>query len=149
MPKLAGFILSLIILTAFSFCKINRTKNGLRTGLWVTESDTTGEGFRSRGRYKKDKEKGVWKYFYNDTLYQKDRYSGYSARVRFYYPNKKIQASGKTRMDYNGKLLHWFYNGDWKYFDAQGNLLKIVTYEKGNPIAEVLNKTGIPKMLNE
>ena len=135
----AYFLFAFIIILFLGACRVNRYKNNLKTGLWITitKDDNGHPGYKSRGRYKKDKEKGVWKYFYNDTLYQKDRYSGNSARVRFYHPNKKIRASGKTEMNYNGKLLHWYYNGDWKYFDTQGNLVKVVTYKKGNPIAEV------------
>ena len=123
-------------------CKVNQTRNGLKTGLWVTKDGNGKAGYKSRGRYRKDKEKGIWKYFYNDTLYQKDRYSGNNARVRFYHPNKKIRASGKTSMDYNGKLLHWYYNGDWKYFDTKGNLVKVVTYKKGSPIADKSEQTN-------
>ena len=40
-------------------------------------------------------------------------------------------------MELNGKLLHWYYHGDWKYFDTQEKLLKVVTYKKGNLVAEV------------
>lgn len=129
----ACFLFAVVVILLNS-CKINRSEDGLRTGLWITN---TGDGFESRGRYKKDKEKGTWKYFYNDTLYQKDRYSGNNARVKFYHSNSKISASGKTQIDFNGKLAHWYYNGDWKYFDIQGNLVRIITYKNGNPIAEV------------
>ena len=135
MLRFAACFLLAISCFLLGSCQVNRYKDGLRTGLWVT-GDDSGD-FKSRGRYKKDRERGTWKYFYNDTLYQKDRYSGNNARVKFYHPNKKIRASGKTSMDYNGKMAHWYYNGDWKYFDTGGKLLKTVTYEKGTPVAEV------------
>jgi antitoxin component YwqK of YwqJK toxin-antitoxin module len=57
--------------------------------------------------------------------------------VTFYYPNKKIRSRGKTQLDLTAKQLHWYYTGDWKYFDPQGKLLKVVTYKEGNPIAEI------------
>ena len=142
------FILFTSILMACA-CKVNQFKNGKRTGLWISKDNNGELGFKSRGRYKKDIEIGTWKYFYNDTLYQKDRYSGNNARVKFYHSNKKIRASGKTEMEYNGKLLHWFYTGDWEYFDVQGKLVKVVTYKKGNAIAEVFPlKQSAPKKLN-
>ena len=128
------FLTSVIMLSA---CKINQVKNGMRTGLWISKDSNGEEGFKSRGRYKNDKEKGTWKYFYNDTLYQKDKYSGNEGRVKFFHPNQKIRARGKTKMELNGKLAHWYYTGDWEYFDEQGNLLKIVTYKKGDAVAEV------------
>jgi antitoxin component YwqK of YwqJK toxin-antitoxin module len=130
-------------------CKVNQFKNGKRTGLWISKDNNGEVGFKSRGRYKKDKEIGSWKFFYNDTLYQKDRYSGNIGRVKFYHSNKRISARGTTEMEYNGKLLHWYYNGDWKYFDVQGNLVKIVTYKKGNAIAEIFPvKQPAPKKLS-
>lgn len=136
MRRPVTYLIAFFALLLVASCKVNQTRDGLKTGLWITKEGDGQSGYKSRGRYKKDKEKGVWKYFYNDTVYQKDKYSGNSARVRFYHPNKKIRASGRTLMDYNGKLVHWYYNGDWKYFDVQGNLVKTVTYKKGSPIAE-------------
>ena len=130
-------LITVLLLFLVASCKVNQTKDGLKTGLWVSKEGDGQTGYKSRGRYKQGREKGVWKYFYNDTLYQKDKYSGNSARVRFYHPNKKISARGNTLMDYNGKLAHWYYNGDWKYFDVQGKLVKTVTYKKGSPIAEI------------
>jgi antitoxin component YwqK of YwqJK toxin-antitoxin module len=137
MLKPVIYLLIIFAIGWLSSCKINQTKDGLKTGLWVTKDGNGEEGFKSRGRYKKGKEIGVWKYFYNDTLYQKDKYSGMSARVRFYHPNKKIRASGKTEMDYNGKMAHWYYSGNWRYFDTRGKLVKTITYKKGSPIAEI------------
>ncbi|HUH33356.1 MAG TPA: hypothetical protein VLZ28_05340 [Daejeonella sp.] len=138
MLKPITYLLTVFALCLFASCKINQTENGLKTGLWISKDGNGEEGYKSRGRYKKGKEKGVWKFFYNDTLYQKDRYSGNSARVRYYHPNKKVSARGNTQMDYDGKLAHWYYTGDWKYFDVKGKLVKTVTYEKGNAIAETI-----------
>ena len=137
MVKATIYLMTVFALFLVASCKLNQTKDGLRTGLWITKDGNGVEGYKSRGRYKKGRERGVWKYFYNDTLYQKEKYSGNRARVRFYHPNKKVRASGITLLDYDEKLAHWYYNGDWKYFDAQGNLVKTITYKKGSPIAEI------------
>lgn len=136
MVKAGTYMIAGLLLFVVVSCKINQTRDGLKTGLWISKEGDGHTGYKSRGRYKQGRETGVWKYYYNDTLYQKDKYSGNSARVRFYHPNKKIRASGKTQMDYDGKLAHWYYNGDWKYFDDRGNLVKIITYKKGSPVAE-------------
>ena len=60
--------------------------------------------------------------------------------VRFYFPNKKVASMGITIMDFNGIELHWYYNGDWKYYDPEGNLLKVVVYKQGAPVAQYLSK---------
>ena len=135
MLRYTAYFVFAITLILLGSCKVNRFKDGLRTGLWI--NDNAEDGFKSRGRYKKDREKGVWKYFYNDTLYQKDKYSGNNARVRLYHRNQKVSARGKTQIEFDGKMAHWYYNGDWKYFDPEGKLVRIVTYEKGDRIAEV------------
>ncbi len=55
----------------------------MRTGLWITQDSNGKVGFKSRGRYKMDKEKGLWKYFIDDTIYQKDVYRGGNGKVFF------------------------------------------------------------------
>lgn len=35
--------------------------------------------------------------------------------------------------------MHWFYNGDWKFYDESGQLIGIRTYENG----AILNETEI------
>ena len=61
--------LGLISVLILASCKVNGYRNGLRTGLWVTQDDSGKLGLKSKGRYKNDIEKGSWKYFNNDTLY--------------------------------------------------------------------------------
>jgi len=149
MQKAGAILILFIIILMITSCKINRYRNGQRTGLWITK-DINGElVYKSRGRYNKGSQKGTWKYFQNDTLYQKEKYSGNTAKVSFYHPNKKIRSNGITELDFNGKVLHWYYSGDWKYFDPQGNLLKTVTYKQGNPVAEILTNKSPGKKNNK
>lgn len=137
MLKQKVFILAVLMISLLSACKINQYKDGLRTGLWISKTDDENVVYKSRGRYTMGREKGTWKYFQNDTLYQKDKYSGNQAMVTFYHPNKKIRSSGKTQLDLTAKQIHWYYTGDWKYFDPHGILIKVITYKDGNPISEV------------
>jgi antitoxin component YwqK of YwqJK toxin-antitoxin module len=130
------YIFSLILFSCLTSCKINQLKHGLRTGLWISKTDAGELIYRSRGRYSKGREKGTWKYFQNDTVYQKDKYSGNNAKVTLYHPNKKVRARGQTRLDLTAKQLHWYYTGDWKYYDPKGKLVKVVTYKEVNSIAE-------------
>ena len=139
MLKKAVYLLLFVLLSSLNSCGINQYKDGLRTGLWISKTDDADVVYKSRGRYIRGREKGTWKYFQNDTLYQKDKYSGNRALVTFYHPNKRIRAIGKTQLDLTAKQIHWYYTGDWKYFDPKGNLLKVVTYKEGNPIAEIIS----------
>ena len=48
-------------------------------------------------------------------------------------------SEGNTELEITEKEMHWYYQGDWKFYDEQGNLLGINTYEKG----ELVNQTEI------
>lgn len=143
MIRSAGFILTAIILTVLFSCQTNRYKNGLKTGLWIYKDDNGPIVYKSRGRFKNGNEKGTWKHFHGGTLFKTEKFSGNGSQIRFYHPNKKISASGNTQLDFNGAQLHWYYTGDWKYFDLSGNLFKVVVYKQGAPVAQYLNKAGI------
>jgi antitoxin component YwqK of YwqJK toxin-antitoxin module len=137
MLKQAAYFLLVVLLFSLGSCRINRYKDGLRTGLWISNTDNADVIYKSRGRYTRGKEKGTWKFFQYDTLYQKDKYSGNHALVTFYHSNKMIRSTGRTQLDLTAKQIHWYYTGDWKYFDSQGKLIKVVTYKDGNPISDV------------
>lgn len=51
--------------------KINRYKNQLRDGLWITYVDSTNKTIESKGRFKKGFEKGTWKYYSADGILKK------------------------------------------------------------------------------
>ncbi len=43
-------------------------------------------------------------------------------------------SQGKTKSEIKNNLLHWFYFGNWKYYDEKGKLIKTKKYENGNLI---------------
>ncbi|NEU10398.1 hypothetical protein GZH53_18885 [Flavihumibacter sp. R14] len=136
LKRLASFIMILASLSLLS-CKTNRLRHGQRQGLWITEDDNGGVIYKSRGRFRNDRERGTWKYFHGDTLIKKEKYAKNVSEIWFYGANKRVVATGKTQVDFDGIMLHWYYSGDWNFFDPDGRLLKTITYSKGNPVAEV------------
>ncbi len=140
MIKSSRFILTAAIWALMLSCGINRYKNGLKTGLWINKDDNGEVVYKSLGRFKNGNEKRTWKYFHNDSLFKTETFSGNTSVIRFYHPNKKISATGKTQMDFNGIELHWYYHGDWNYFDPTGKLLKVIIYKKGVPVAQYKDK---------
>ena len=129
--------LGLISVLILASCKVNGYRNGLKHGLWINKYVDGQITQKSRGRFKNGRETGTWKYKHGKDLYKKEKYNGTTSTVRFYHPNSKIAATGMTMVDFNGIELHWYYHGDWKYFDTQGKPFKVVTYKKGNLVAEV------------
>lgn len=139
MLKSKAYFLFAVMVILLGSCQVNRYKHNLKTGLWINKDDNGDVIYKSRGRYKYGKEKGTWKYYHDKTLFKKERHNGDTSEMWFYHLNKKVMANGKTEINFNGIEIHWYYTGDWKYFDQQGRLLKTVTYKLGNPIAEVTN----------
>ena len=53
-------ILVVVVCMSFTSCKINQTKNGLKTGKWVIKKTLMNTTTTSIGRYKKDNKTGKW-----------------------------------------------------------------------------------------
>ena len=136
---LKGSFLILILLLSYSSCKTNRIINNERHGKWI-DLDTIGSVFyKSVGRYKNGLEKGTHRQFSNKKLHRKEKYKNGICQTTYYYPNGKIMSEGNTELEITEKEMHWFYQGDWRFYDENGSLLGINTYEKG----ELINQTEI------
>ena len=137
--KITFLIFALAVILTFSNCKINRVKNNERHGKWIDYNKVQDVNYKSIGRYKNGIERGTHKQFANKKLYRKEKYKKGICQTTYYHPNGKIISQGKTQLEITEKEMHWYYQGDWKFFDEQGNLLGIKTYEKG----ELINLTEI------
>lgn len=111
-------------------CTVNKSKNGKKYGKWIYKTKTD----VSKGRYSKGNEVGIWKDFQNGNLIRKERYTGNIATVKNYYRGKKIESKGQTIIDRTPKQIHWYYHGDWLYYDEKGKLKEKVTYINGDQI---------------
>ena len=131
-------IILLIVFTVLS-CKTNKVKNNERHGKWIDYNSIEGINYKSIGRYKQGFEKGTHRQFANEQLHRKEKYRNGICQTTYYHANGKILSEGKTQLDLTEKEIHWYYQGDWKFYDEQGNLLGINTYEKGN----LINQTEI------
>ena len=118
--------------TKLFHCKINQWKNNKYDGLWISWSDSSNKKIESKGHYKDGHEVGVWKFYYEDgTLRRRERYSKKGILTKYYYPNGNLKSKGKAILDYEKKLLHYFYQGDWIYYSEDGKPVQIITYERG------------------
>ncbi|MBP9794038.1 MAG: hypothetical protein KBC56_08570 [Flavobacterium sp.] len=133
-----------MVLLFFSFCflgcktQINQTKNNLQEGKWIVV-DTFDYPYISKGKYHKGKPVGSWKYFYNGKLDRKERYKKNSCLTKFYYPNGQIKQQGYTQTESNNNKMHWYYTGNWNYFDSNGKLTRVNVFEKGKIIDSIMN----------
>src|SRR5690606_15150978 len=115
-----------IFLLFFVSCKINQKKNGVEVGRWKYISGTTSENSIIVGKYdRKGREKGVWKYYRNDTLFRSERYFyPYSVDVLF-HKNGKVSEIGKSFTSQN----RWTKTGTWYYYNEYEKLTDSVTFE--------------------
>ncbi|WP_281322206.1 hypothetical protein [Flavobacterium aestivum] len=132
-------LIFLIFLLFFLGCKTktNQIVNHQREGKWITV-DTLDYVYITKGKYKKGKEKGTWKYLYNGKVVRKERYKNGICHAYFYYPNGKIMKRGYTKLDSNDTVNHWYYYGKWYCYNKNGILTTIKTYEKGKIIDSLI-----------
>ncbi len=112
-------------------CKINQRKDGLPIGKWVYISKEGNNISRTAGRYNKHGfEKGIWRFYYNDTLYRKEKYRGKICKNTLYYQNGSIAEEGFSTQDTLKNGVYWKKTGNWYLYDKTGKLMEIKTYEQ-------------------
>jgi len=127
------YLIFLCILTAS--CSINQFKKNLRHGRWVYQDSTSNDVLTSKGRYRKGNEVGRWNHYKNGILFRQEKFKGNTAQVVNYYPNKKVESAGTTGLDRSDEMIHWYYDGKWKFYSEDGNLDSIKIFDKGQLIS--------------
>ncbi len=122
--KIKCFCFFLLCLTVS--CKINQKKNGVEVGKWKYISGTKTEKTVVKGKYDKyGREKGVWNYYNNDTLFRSEKYFYPYAVNVLYHKNGKINEVGKSYTTHKT----WTKIGTWYYFNENEKLTDSVTFE--------------------
>lgn len=131
------FITTLLLLLTMSCqTKMNQyvkvgEKSKKRHGKWKEEYPTNEGTLVAVGKYKKGEKVGVWKTYFDNKLYQKEHIRKNITKIKRYFPTGTIMEKGQTRLEISQNERHWFYSGDWKYYDDKKNLRYIKKYEKG------------------
>lgn len=120
--------------------KINRfDKEGKYHGRWKVY---LGEGKNKvlirDGRFKHGKEVGKWRYYYpSGSLYIYEEHNRWENTflMKRYYENGNLMKEGHAIMINNGKSVAYFWYGEWKVYDEQGNYTHTEIYKDGNLIA--------------
>ena len=126
------------IIVLQSSCKVNTYKGGLRSGKWIFKDTIDGVVIKNKGKFKNGIECKTWKYFQDKHLVKKEKYTDSVANVWVYYPNGKVKFNGKTTITLHSKdkIIHWFYNGEWKKYNESGKLVLVQLYHTGQLITE-------------
>ena len=57
--------------------------------------------------------------------------------TKLYHLNGKIMEKGQSKLDVSDVQRHWYYFGDWKYYDEKGKLKYIKKYANGKKIDSI------------
>ncbi|WP_407402398.1 hypothetical protein [Chryseobacterium sp.] len=136
------FALLLIIILGSCTTKINQylktTENSQkRHGKWIEKYSIDQGTLIAVGKYKMGEKVGVWKSSLDGNLYLKDKIKKDITKTKMYHPNGKISERGQTKLEIKPDYRHWFYFGDWKYFDVNGKLLYIKSYVQGTKVDSI------------
>ena len=133
-------IVLLLLCVSLTSCKINQTKNGLKTGKWIQNEKFMNTTSITTGRYKKGDKTGTWREFMSDKLLSKEKYKKNSCHIIKYHNTGTIQQIGVSNKEIINSKTEWLPTGEWKFYDSEGILLGTKIYEKGIPIEEIYTK---------
>lgn len=130
-------LLSFLILFGCKSQPINQVVNKERENLWIEKNTLDNTHYKSIGKYHKGDPIKKWRYYQNDQIVKKEKYIKNRCKTTTYHKNGKIQSKGKTKTVTTNLETHWFYFGDWKYYDEKGKLVLLKKYENGELKSEI------------
>lgn len=133
-------IIIILLCISLTSCKINQTKNGLKTGKWIQTERFMNIESSATGRYKKGNKTGIWKEYISDRLTSKEKYKKNCCHIIKYHNTGKIQQIGVSNKAIINSKTEWLPTGKWIFYDSEGVLLGTKIYEKGIPIEEIYTK---------
>ena len=119
---------------------INRyDRNAQHHGKWKYLDRSHGRRLVCFGRFDHGKQIGDWQYYHpNGTLRMTEQYTweGDKRRVNvsFYHDNGQVSTQGIAMVEVEAGKTHYYWNGDWIYFEPDGSFWKTVTYNYGQPV---------------
>jgi antitoxin component YwqK of YwqJK toxin-antitoxin module len=140
-----NILLLAIVFTMFASCKTKKmnqyvsteNKHQKRHGKWKEEYSSDQGTLTAVGKYKMGEKVGVWKTTFENKLYQKDKIRKNVTKTTLYHPNGKIMEKGQSKLDISDEQRHWYYFGDWKYYDEAGKLKYVKKYADGKKIDSI------------
>lgn len=135
-------IILLILLLSCLGCKteqINQKNDKKKEGKWIDTYTQDNTQYKSIEYYKNNEPIKKWKSYINGKLHKTEKYKNGICYTKNYYENGKIESKGKTKLDYDSKLAHWYYFGDWKYYSKKGKYVATKEYFEGKLMSERFN----------
>ena len=115
-------------------------RKGMRHGRWNFYYDDANTKISMNGRFRHGREKGMWKYYtIGGEIYKEEKYKRFRSMIItvYYHKNGKISNEGKAKIADEKDGLHYYWNGDWKYYSEEGTHIKTIIYKNGKVIKEI------------
>jgi antitoxin component YwqK of YwqJK toxin-antitoxin module len=119
--------------------KINtNNSDGKKDGLWVTYYNGENKLVQSREHYKDGIETGVCKHYYsNGNIRLKWRYYKNLVKAKYYFENGNLEQKGWSRIEWTAADVHYYWHGQWKFFDEKRKLIRKAFYQYGEEITNL------------
>lgn len=138
---LKNILLTLLSVFVFVSCQTKTNqyikiseKSQKRHGKWIEKYPTEEGTLITVGKYKKGEKVGVWKTTLENQLYQKEKIRRKKIKMFVYHRNGNIMERGQSKLDISENERHWYYFGDWKFYDENGKLKYVKKYADGKKI---------------
>jgi hypothetical protein len=119
---------------------INRyDRNAMHHGKWKYIDRSHGRRLVCFGRFDHGRQVGDWQYYHPDgKLRMTEKYTWEGDKrlvnVSYYHENGLVSTQGIAMVEVDGGKTHYYWNGDWIYFEPDGTFWKTVTYNYGQPV---------------
>lgn len=111
--------------------------DGLKTGTWKLFWDDEKKIPMSMATYDNGRETGVSKeYHYNGQLRLKFRHQKKRTRVKYYSMERKLEQKGWAVFDYSSGDIRYYWDGKWKFYNENRNVINVSSYKNGELISE-------------
>jgi antitoxin component YwqK of YwqJK toxin-antitoxin module len=131
--------LFLLFLIGCKSTPTNQKINKKREGLWIENYAIDSAKYKSVGKYHLGDPTKRWCYYLNGKIIKREKYKHNICKTTTYFENGKIQSKGQTKTTTDNIEIHWFYDGDWNFFDEKGKLIVTRKYNNGELVSEVKN----------
>ncbi|MDQ4140360.1 MAG: hypothetical protein M3142_07520 [Bacteroidota bacterium] len=130
-----------VLKNIFGKNRLNQKKE--HVGRWqYKENKEDPDQITSKGKFKNGKQVKKWKYFYpNGQIYLVEKYDSKKdfriLHATYYHKNGKIAHTGNAVQENTATRIHYYWIGDWKYYNEDGTLRKTVIYQDGWPLKAI------------
>lgn len=142
-PTMRYLLVSFAFLFLLLSCKttpINQKVAKKREGLWIENYSIDSAHYKSVGKYYHGDPVKKWKYYLNGKIIKKENYKQQACKITTYYENGEIQSKGQTKTTSDTIETHWFYDGEWKFYNENGKLIGLKKYKEGELLLDTVIK---------